>query len=655
MKKLNKVVSGLCMAVLALVMLTGCEGSELYKVGAPDWLEGKLDSIANARTPDAGLYNIGSTALNSPFWTLGKSHVVPAGGKLEMLIDLTVNPDNKYFKNFYVVITNDVSINPRGSGYFEYGVMRFDNDLTKNSEWGTDDKTMFTAEDRAANISANFTNSSGTDDIDPTVQDMNGQVKVIVDRSNGGLKISLEGEKCTKTYTRSTLETHNVEPTNENIRITLGVEGSFVNVIESNIDPVDDSKDSEPVRMTLKGVSDEYLIGTTIEEIMANVTAEVDFGEGGIKTIDGKKLTVDIVPDMTTLGAKTLVAAYNKTAKGEISKKPVMAIKGFSLVNELSAFEQTVVVPTPLSIGAEDCSTPFWGDHTANIKVEPKETKVVNLTNYTSGGANWNNFLVVLCKDNNAEYAVLRADNYGWGDGYVACTPIGGFGPDEAAWAAWLKAMNGAKVTAYITNVGDGTANVKAVMYGTDGKTYTQEYFGINTVDPENFFFRFTVDGSHLVFDKEVGAKDCSTPFWGDHSTNVKIAPHTICSFTFTNYSSCGANWNNFLAVLCKENNAEYAVLRADNFGWGDGYAACTPIGGFGPDEAAWVAWRNAMNGAKVTVLITNTGDGTANVKAIMHGNNGVEYIQEYNGINTIDPDDFYARFTVDGSYLVFE
>jgi hypothetical protein len=61
------------------------------------------------------------------------------------------------------------------------------------------------------------------------------------------------------------------------------------------------------------------------------------------------------------------------------------------------------------------------------------------------------------------------------------------------------------------------------------------------------------------------------------------------------------------------------------------------------------------MNGAKVTVLITNTGDGTANVKAIMHGNNGVEYIQEYNGINTIDPDDFYARFTVDGSYLVFE
>ena len=138
----------------------------------------------------------------------------------------------KYFKNFYVVITNDVSINPRGSGYYEYGVMRFDNDLNKNSEWGTDDKTMFTKEDRQQNISANFTNTSGADEIDPSVQDMNGLVKVVVDRTGGGLIITFEGEKCKKTYTRAKLESHNLEATNENIRITLGVEGSFVNVFE---------------------------------------------------------------------------------------------------------------------------------------------------------------------------------------------------------------------------------------------------------------------------------------------------------------------------------------------------------------------------------------------------------------------------------------
>ena len=95
----------------------------------------------------------------------------------------------------------------------------------------------------------------------------------------------------------------------------------------------------------------------------------------------------------------------------------------------------------------------------------------------------------------------------------------------------------------------------------------------------------------------------------------------------------------------------EYAVVRADNWGWGDGYAACTPSGG----QADWGAWLSAMNGAKVTLKIANNGDGTADVKAVMHGTDGVDYIQDYIGINTIDPDDFYFRFTVDSSYLVFE
>ena len=61
------------------------------------------------------------------------------------------------------------------------------------------------------------------------------------------------------------------------------------------------------------------------------------------------------------------------------------------------------------------------------------------------------------------------------------------------------------------------------------------------------------------------------------------------------------------------------------------------------------------MNGAKVKLTVANNGNGTVNIKAVMTGNNGTEYIQEYNNINTIDPDDLYVRFTVDGSHLVFE
>jgi hypothetical protein len=165
------------------------------------------------------------------------------------------------------------------------------------------------------------------------------------------------------------------------------------------------------------------------------------------------------------------------------------------------------------------------------------------------------------------------------------------------------------------------------------------------------------VDGCHLVFDNEVGASDCSTAFWGAHSTNIQVIGHQECTVNFTNYTSGAGNWNNFVIVLCKADNSEYGVVRADNWGWGagiDGNANFQKIGGFATD-AEWATWRGAMNGAKCTAKIVNNGDGTANIKVVMHGTNGVDYTQDYIGINTVDPDNFYFRFTVDGSYLVFE
>lgn len=60
--------------------------------------------------------------------------------------------------------------------------------------------------------------------------------------------------------------------------------------------------------------------------------------------------------------------------------------------------------------------------------------------------------------------------------------------------------MNGAKVTVYVTNCGNGTADVQAVMQGTTGTTSTQYYLGISTVDSTDLNFALTVDSSHLVF-----------------------------------------------------------------------------------------------------------------------------------------------------------
>ena len=650
MRHLNKIATAFCAAALGIMTLTSCEGGDLYNVDAPDWISAKADSIANSKQSDVpeeieglheDVYTVGKTDFTTGWWAVfSKYYQIPEGEKWVAQFNLNINPSaSNTYKNYALIITNDED---RGAGdYKEYGAIRYDNQPSGNSEWGD-------------YIDRNLVTSTLTfeTDTDAGVDKLGGKVTLTIDRTSGGLVVTMTNGTVTKVYNQTTpLENLNADPSNTTIRAFLVPEGSFIDFIGSTIEPIGgytSKEDKQPLSMELTGVPSEVLVGTPMEEAMAGVTAVVQFEQGVSKSVTAADLQFEAIPNYEDLGQKTLVVIYNKTFKGVNADKPIIASKVFNVVKELSAFTESVAVPTPYVLGAEDNSTGWWTVHTDNIKVEPKETKVVNFTNYTNGLANWNNFVIVLNGVGLNEYAVVRADNFGWGDGYAACTPV--MEPDRN-WDEWVAAMNGAKVTAYITNVGDGTANIKAVIHGTDGKDYLQEYNGINTVNPDDMYFRFTCEGAHLVFDREVGAPDCSTGWWGVHSPLVQVKAHQVCTATFTNYTTGANNWNNFVVVLNRADLTEYAVVRADNYGWGDGYAACTPSGG----QADWGAWLAAMNGAKVELTIANNGDGTADVAAVMHGTDGVDYIQYYTGINTIDPDNFYFRLTVDSCYLVFE
>ena len=60
------------------------------------------------------------------------------------------------------------------------------------------------------------------------------------------------------------------------------------------------------------------------------------------------------------------------------------------------------------------------------------------------------------------------------------------------------------------------------------------------------------------------------------------------------------------------------------------------------------------MNGAKVSLYITNLDNGKANVQAVIKGTDGNTYKLYYLNIKTVDPGDLNFSFTCDGSYLVF-
>ena len=635
----NKIATAFCAAALGLMALTSCEGGDLFSINSPDWLSSKADSIAAEKAKNQGddviegmeedVYTIGATDYSTGWWAqFTKYYQVPEGGKWIAQFNLNINPNaSNTYKNYAMIICNDED---RGAAnYKEYGAIRFDNQPSGNSEWGDYiDRSLVTSD------------LTFETDTDTGVDKLGGKVTLTVDRTSGGLVVTMTNGTVTKVYNQtSPLANLNADASNTNIRCFLVPEGSYISFLGSTIEPIGgytSREDKQPLSMTLNGVPKKVLQGTDIADAFANVTATVQFEQEVSATVAAKDLTFQAVPDMYTLGKKMLVAAYAKTYKGEAAT-PVIATAEFEVVDKMYT-----------SVGATDNSTPFWGAHSDNIKVNPGETFVSTFTNYTSGANNWNNFCVVLCSaDGATEYAVVRADNYGWGDGYAACTPSMEDGRD---WATWLAAMDGAKVTTYITNNGNGTADIKAVMVGNDGNTYTQSYTGINTVDPNNCYFNFTIDNSHIEFDTVIGAEDNSSPFWDAHSADINVPVGKTMTQRFRNYTNGANNWNNFCVVLTRKDNTEYAVVRADNYGWGDSYAACTPSGG----QVDWASWLSAMDDALVTVSVTNNG-GSVDVKTVMIGNDGVTYKQDYIGISPTDGDNVRMRMTIDGSHLVFE
>ena len=640
---LNKIATALCAAALGMLTLTSCEGGDLYSVDSPDWLSARADSIAQAKAAnqtddvieglEEDVYTVGAADYTTGWWAaFSKYYQIPEGQKWIAQFNLSINPNaTNTYKNFALIITNDED---RGAGdYKEYGAIRYDYQPSGNSEWGDYiDRSLATSTLEFAT------------DTDGGVDQLGGKVTLTIDRTEGGLIVTMTNGTVTKTYTqKSPLTNLNADASNTTIRAFLVPEGSCINFIGSTIEPIGgftSKEDKQPLSMTLNGVPKKVLQGVTLEDAFANVTATIQFEQEVSATVKASELTFQAVPDMYSLGKKTLVAAYAKTYKGEAANAPVIGTAEFEIVDKMYK-----------SVGSTDNSGAFWSDHSDAIKVDAGETFVSYFTNYTAGGSNWNNFIVVLATANGStEYAVLRADNYGWGNGYDACTPSMESNRD---WGTWLDAMDGAKVTTYVTNNGDGTADVKCVMVGNDGNTYTQEYVGVNTVDPDNFYFHFTIEKAHLEFDTVIGDENNTGAFWSAHSENIQVPAGKTYAINFTNYTDGGANWNNFVVALTSEDRStEYAILRADNYGWGNGYDACIPAM---ESDRDWSTWLSAMDGAKVTTYVTNKGDGTADVKCIMLGNDGVTYTQEYRGVNTVDPNNFYFHLTLEKAHLVFE
>ena len=212
---------------------------------------------------------------------------------------------------------------------------------------------------------------------------------------------------------------------------------------------------------------------------------------------------------LNKLASVFCVAAMGLTALTGCEGSDMFSVNGPDWLSEkidsiANSNKGTVPTISPTTLGATDNSDAWWTSHLdADVKIESNKSYSTTFTNYTSGGNNWNNYVVVLRKADKTEYCCLRSDDYCWGDA------VGGNGGPlithsnsaSSDWGAWLAQMNGAKVTVTVTNYGDNTADVVAEVTGTEGMTSTQKYLGI-PVESADLYLDFTTDGCHYVFDK---------------------------------------------------------------------------------------------------------------------------------------------------------
>lgn len=587
MRQLKK----LAYAAFGLLALTGCEGGELYDVNAPDWISDKIQEIEDSKKDPQeeeelegmleDVYTVGNTDYTSGFWqAFSKYYVVPDGQKWNGVFNLHINPgDNTYYKNFALILTNDVDRG--GDGYKEYGAIRFDSAEGKNSQWGD-------------YIDAQYMSSTmplspeGDKEEDPNVQKLGGKVTLTIDRTNAeAFTVKMTNGTVTKTYQQPyQLENLNADASNTQIRCFLVPEGSYIEFLQTNIKPIGgltSAADKNPVSMVLAGVPEEVNAGSKLEDVVKGITAEVTFEEGVKKTVKAEELQFSAIPDIAEPGEKALVAVYNKTFKGENCATPIMANAKLTVVEKIvsievttqptnkdyyfytskatesvkdrtlafdptgmvitatqssgttrvldnskltysvipaKAGEQTVTITAEKGvtatvkinvtasqvtevnnstnkIGKDDNTDGFKGFFSDYFKVNKGETKSIKFTNFCNQDTNWNNFIVSLCKqDKQTEYAFVRADNWGSGTGYDACIHNG----TQGDWATWLQTMNNSKVTVYVTNCGNGTADVQVIMVGNNNTTSTQYYLGINKIDVNDLYFAMTGEKCHLVF-----------------------------------------------------------------------------------------------------------------------------------------------------------
>ena len=152
--------------------------------------------------------------------------------------------------------------------------------------------------------------------------------------------------------------------------------------------------------------------------------------------------------------------------------------------------DNTGVTPHGTLLGDLSCDAEPGTVYSEIRQLPAGESVTLRFYNYTDGIGMWNNFLLILqsvpeghsAEDNPnyAEFAVLRADNFGSGSGFKDAVS-----ESDWNWDTFTDDMNGALIELTVSSdEKESTVDVSFTASTVSGKEYHQSYTGIKADGP---------------------------------------------------------------------------------------------------------------------------------------------------------------------------
>jgi len=326
-------------AVFASLGLVGCEKLDLYSIDAPSDLQRRIDSIAAVKasqnTGDTTYLNI-ATAMVGPednsagWWAYFSDYFAIPTNKLLHLEFVNHGTGVNNWNNWNLAVSNEIA-DREDAGYKEYFLLRSD-----AYGWGNGDYA-------GAMITQNYPDTDGDGDIwnDFRTTMQGAYVTIEVDHSATGnafvtaTAVGTNGVTLVETYQQPVSAT-------ADINAFLVCDGSHFEMKKAYLLPskITVVEDVSPVSISVEGAPAFVELGN--ENFWGDAKATVLYSDGSSEQVDSSDISFTVIPDMTTLGKKTVSVAYSKTKQGAYGRA-VSTVYYLEVTNSVVSLEVTTL------------------------------------------------------------------------------------------------------------------------------------------------------------------------------------------------------------------------------------------------------------------------------------------------------------------------